>query len=300
MLDQYVFGTHNRNSPEAEIPILDYEEENFKLGGAANVAVNLQDLKRTPILISVIGKDFGAKKLKQACREAKIKSVFVTTKKRTTTIKTRFVDKQFKQFLRVDNEIKTYISKEMELQLSEKISKLIDQNEIEAIIIQDYNKGVVTKSLIAFLKKVSKNNQIPLFVDPKYSNFKSLSNCTLFKPNLKELEDFVGKKIKINAKYILKCLSLSGLDDNKICVVTLGAHGIFYHSDGNLGIIGGETVENPDVSGAGDTVIAVLCHLYLKKTNLGTMVEIANKSGAYVCKKPGIASISLKNLKTLF
>jgi len=297
MLDHYVMGTHTRNSPEADIAILDYTNDDYKLGGAGNVAINLKALRLKPFLISVTGKDTAGKKMKSICKNENIEHLILQSDKRTSTEKIRYVKEDFTQFLRVDIEKKKDISKSVSETILKKLKSLIKADKVSSIIIQDYNKGVVTKKLIKDLQKLSTLNNIPLLTDPKNNNFKLLSQAHTFKPNLKELESYMNKKIRLNKTSIFNALRNADLLNNKYCFVTLADKGMFYHSDGNFGIVKGKKVKNADVSGAGDTVIAVLSALTNSQKKAFEIAKIANKCGAFVVKQHGIASMSLKEFR---
>ena len=291
MIDRYVIGQHNRNSPEADCAIIDYTRTEDRLGGAANVAYNLAKLNQDVSLVSVTGDDNGALLLSQLCEENNIKLHKVTDNKRPTTIKTRYVDESYKQYLRLDHELTESVDEHIEEALLSHISTLATRG-IELIIIQDYNKGVITERLINSIQSLCTDNDIKLCVDPKHNNFQILSNCDLFKPNLKELEHQYGSKISPDKDIINEALRKIDITSPDFIFVTLAEHGIYYQNGDSYGIISGISLPSADVSGAGDTVISILAVLLLHDMTCRDMATISNKCGAYVCKKQGVSFIN--------
>ena len=187
MLDGYYWGDVKRFSPEAPVPVLEVEEEFFRFGGAANVALN-------PIPIGVIGDDnFGAI-FSSLLNESKISADgILIDDSRPTTTKTRVIaDSQ--HVVRIDKESKEYLNTKMEGEIFDYVKKII--NDLDGIILQDYNKGVLSESLIT--KIVSEANEMNklITVDPKFDNFWSYKNVTVFKPNRKETEEKLGFRIR--------------------------------------------------------------------------------------------------------
>ena len=287
MIDRYIIGDHNRDSPEADCAILNYSRTEDRLGGAANVAYNLSQLNQEVTLLSVTGDDEGAAILKNLCSTNRINCHALIDPERPTTIKTRYVNDAYKQYLRLDHETTQSISTEIENNLINRITE-ISKSGIELIIIQDYNKGLLTNRIIDFLQSVCKENNIRLSVDPKHKNFRALSDCDLFKPNLKELEHQYGRKINVNKDEIKNVLKKLDMDKANAVYVTLADKGIYFQQGDDYGIINGLTVTDPDVSGAGDTVISVLSILLLHGLSCNDMAAISNKCGAYVCKEQGV------------
>lgn len=290
MLDRYVVGQYKRNSPEAPVPILNYESHNALPGGAANVALNLKGLNINCHLISVTGKDPESDTLKKLMTAEKIECTFIKESARRTTVKTRYVDRQYKQYLRLDEEDRHYISAETENTILTQLEEMTGFHDIRAVIIQDYNKGVISERLIKGLYKLANKYNITVFSDPKKNNFALLAQSHYFKPNLKECRDFLNVGDKMEEDEIISKLC-SSIPNSSNLVVTLGKEGIFYRNQENTGKIMGHNVDDPDVSGAGDTVIAVLCAMWMENKSLEEMCQLANHAGAVVCGKKGIASI---------
>lgn len=293
MLDEYWIGENNRQSPEADVPIIDRSSVEYRLGGAANVSSNLVTLGLNPILISTIGDDKNGALLSSMCLEKFRLQELIEIKDHMTTTKTRIVDQDFNQWLRVDHE-KIGLPHYATTKMISVIEDTISENDIAAIIIQDYNKGVIIDTLIEKVQTLSVEKGIPLFVDPKVDNFKKLSICTVFKPNLKELEMALGRAIEPIESSITQAIAALGLEAVYI-FVTLAEHGV-YHLDtkkGHSGIVSGQKIESPDVSGAGDTVLATLVWSYLNGENASIMAQKANDSGYQVCLKKGVSTVEI-------
>ena len=291
MLDKYVIGDCNRQSPEADCAILDYNKTEFRLGGAANVAFNLNHLNQKVKLVSVIGDDKAGEQVEQLCKTNNIPFLNIKDKSRPTTVKTRYVDSEFKQFLRLDNESTEKINPEIEESLVRIVNQIAEQG-LDQIILQDYNKGILSETLIIAIQKICIERNIKLCVDPKKDNFALLSKCDLFKPNLKELEQQYGHAIQADSDQIRNVLKTLQLNDSKQIYVTLAEKGIYYQEGDEYGIIDGVTIASADVSGAGDTVISVLSTLLAFNTKCSKMASVANKCGVFVCKKQGVSYIN--------
>lgn len=297
MIDRYIIGHHNRNSPEANCAILDYTGTEDRLGGAANVAYNLSQLNQKVSLISVTGDDQAATILSDMCKSNNINLHKIIDAKRPTTIKTRYVNESYNQYLRVDQEIRQNINAQIESEFIDKVKKISTEG-IELIIIQDYNKGVITEKVIKNIQAICSDMNIILSVDPKHNNFHTLSECDLFKPNLKELEHQYGDKIVTSKDAIYKAIKKLGLNKSKSIFVTLAAKGMYYQKGDEYGVIEGISLPNADVSGAGDTVISVLSILLLEGTKCHKMAAISNKCGANVCKKQGVSFVNMTDFQS--
>jgi len=292
MLDQYIIGQHNRQSPEADIPIVEVSNVKNKLGGAGNVANNLKSLGVDPILISTIGKDENGKILSKILDRSGIENHLIIDNNRKTTAKTRVVDSDFKQFIRIDDESNHNIDAQICNKVCNVINTIRNNHQIDAFIIQDYNKGLISPELIDYVQKMAISLNIKLLVDPKNENFELLSSCDVFKPNFSEIQRYLGNSNLLkNKESLLKCIDTPKLKAKKI-FITLAESGIFYKDDKSSGVVPGHNVEHPDVSGAGDTVISVLAILVLLDLKIHRIAKIVNKCGALVCKKKGISTIS--------
>lgn len=300
MLDHYLFGQIHRISPEAPVPIVDIEYEESRLGGAANVALNLIELGAKPTLMSVLGDDKGGKTIFDLLKKHHIHHDYIiTSQSRTTAIKTRIFDDE-RQVVRFDKEDDSDLSSELEGQLISDFNELIKSTKFHAIILQDYNKGVLTKKFIKHILLQTTKMNIPVSVDPKEYNFFEYQQIDLFKPNIKELSEALQMKIDPKSITSLRKAAEELKRKNRFdnLLLTLGAHGIFvYTKDGSSYIVPARAIKTADVSGAGDTVISIATLAYVKDFNFKKIAQLSNAAAGKVCRKVGIAPITLKELK---
>ncbi|MFA5404307.1 MAG: D-glycero-beta-D-manno-heptose-7-phosphate kinase [Ignavibacteria bacterium] len=293
MLDRYMLGDVTRISPEAPVQVFDIKKSVPKLGGAANVSLNIKTLDAEPFLIGVIGKDIEGNILKDVLsKQGQTTEGLIQTDDRPTTCKTRVIASSH-HLLRIDSESKNEISKDVEKKIISMVCENL--NEFEIIILQDYNKGVLTKSLIKKIFEFAKSRKIKILVDPKFDNFFEYKNAFVFKPNKKELEDALGRKAKNDEELIKICNELLNRTKCENLVLTLGEHGmkVFNKSDGKLKIHSIKTKARnvSDVSGAGDTVISALAVTLAGGANIIEAVEIANVAAGIVVEEVGIVPI---------
>jgi len=300
MVDQYIWGKVDRISPEAPVPIVQVTKREERLGGAANVALNLKKLGANTIIASVIGNDIRAKKFKDLCNENGIKiDGLIQTNTRQTTAKTRIIGHS-QHLLRVDEENDTPINNQDETLLINQILKILENNDVSAIIFEDYDKGVITPNLINLIIKVANEKNIPVTVDPKHRNFNNYINCDLFKPNLKELT--AGLKVDINKNTIREqlpdiCNAFMKEKKHKLLMVTLSENGIFITNNKEWYFSPAKVRELADVSGAGDTVIAIATLALVNNLNMQDIANISNIAAGIVCEKVGVVPITKDELK---
>ncbi len=295
MLDGYYWGDVKRISPEAPVPVVEIEKEFFRFGGAANVLLNIKGLGGNPLPVGLIGEDQEGNIFKDLLAESGISEAgLITTASRPTTVKIRVIaDKQ--HIVRIDKEVKDDISGELEDRVVSNITKVID--EVDAVLLQDYNKGVLTESSISSIINIANKKNKLITVDPKFLNFFNYKNVTVFKPNKKETEDAFNMRIvtdedinnagsllleKLNAEYVLLTLSEKGIamfDKNK-----------------NISRIPTKARKVADVSGAGDTVIATLTMAMASGIEVSNAAYLANYAGGLVCEEMGIAPIIIDQL----
>lgn len=298
MLDNYLWGKVDRISPEAPVPIASIQNKESRLGGAANVAINIQALGATPILCSVIGNDMNGRSFIELLKQIGMSAdgIFQSTE-RITTVKTRIIGNNH-QMLRVDEEMETDLTPSDRKQLLNRITTIVSKKNIDVIIFEDYDKGVIGKQLIEGVVKLARQKGIPVAVDPKKKNFNHYKNVTLFKPNLKELRE--GMKIdldKNNTAEISKAVNKL-CNDNKIktALITLSEKGIFYVDEKEEKLLPAHIRTIADVSGAGDTVISVAALCLALETDTETMATLANLAGGLVCEKVGVVPIEKTQL----
>ncbi len=295
MLDGYYWGDVKRISPEAPVPVLEVEEEFFRFGGAANVALNIQTLGGTPIPVGVIGYDNYGTIFSSLMKENKIEDDYILVDdERPTTTKTRVIANN-QHVVRIDKESKTDISATIEEKLVVQLASLIDS--LDGIILQDYNKGVLTSSLINKVISIANNKNILVTVDPKFDNFFDYKNVTVFKPNKKETESVLGMKI-ISDEDISSAGERLLLELNSHYVLlTLGENGIaVFERDGTEKRMPTKARKVADVSGAGDTVISTLTIALAAGANIYEASFLANYAAGIVCGEVGIVPIEKEKL----
>jgi len=299
MLDHYIFGKVDRISPEAPVPIVNFKSNVYKLGGAANVALNCIKLGAKVSLASVIGTDKEGTQLKELLNHNGIAcDLILESKYRPTTTKSRVIGNNA-QLLRIDNEVTSSLENEFRDNLILRITTQL--NQFDSVIFEDYDKGVLDELLIEQIVKAANKLGIPTSVDPKIRNFKSYKNVTLFKPNLKELKDGLntpnvnGSDFETLKRLAFELLELS---NNKMIMVTLSEHGAiivqngqYYHAPAHIRNI-------TDVSGAGDTVISVASLILACKGTSRQIIELSNLAGGLVCEKLGVEAISASELSS--
>lgn len=301
MIDAYLQGRVNRISPEAPVPIVDICERYYRLGGAANVALNLQSLSAVPVLCSVIGNDEkGGIFSSLMCEKQLDTSALVRSENRKTTIKYRVIGNRL-QMLRIDEEDRHPLNEtEQDLYLS-KIKNILENQAIGAIVFEDYDKGVLTKTVIRTVVEWAKERGIIVTVDPKKRNFNNYQDVTLFKPNLKELWEGAEVSVKdYSEKELHKVMKSFALENSiELVFTTLSERGVaLYDSRKDLFFTQPAYLRKiSDVSGAGDTVISVatLC-LTAGLTPLQT-AQIANLAGGIVCEHSGVVPVPVQQME---
>jgi rfaE bifunctional protein kinase chain/domain len=295
MLDCYFWGAVKRISPEAPVPVVEIDNEFFRFGGALNVAYNISTLGGVPVPIGVFGNDNDAKILRGLMNDAKISDeAIVVDKSRPTTAKTRVIaDKQ--HIVRIDKEKTNTIDVSIEKKIISVIKKEI--KNLDAIILQDYNKGVLTNKLIEDIISIANESKKIITVDPKFNNFFSYHNVTVFKPNRKETEDALGIRIKNDEDINSAGFKLLEKLKSKYVLLTLSESGIaLFEKDKPVRRIPTKTRKVADVSGAGDTVISTLTMALTAGAEIYDAAYLANFAGGLVCQEVGIVPIELNNL----
>ena len=299
MLDHYIFGKVDRISPEAPVPIVNFKSNVYKLGGAANVALNCIKLGAKVSIASVIGTDKEGTQLKELLSQNGIAcDLILESELRPTTTKSRVIGNNA-QLLRIDNEVTSSLENELRDNLILLITAQLSQ--FDSIIFEDYDKGVLDELLIEQIVKAANKLGIPTSVDPKIRNFKFYKNVTLFKPNLKELKDGLNTPNVIGSDFeTLKRLAfeLLELSNNKIIMVTLSEHGAIIVQNGQYYHAPAHVRNITDVSGAGDTVISVASLILACKGTSRQIIELSNLAGGLVCEKLGVEAISASELSS--
>ncbi len=297
MIDAYLFGKVDRISPEAPVPVVAVNKKENRLGGAANVALNLVSLGAKPILCSVIGDDKDGHEMIALLDQSNIgTNGIVKSSERITTVKTRVIA-QNHQMLRIDSEITKQLSDSDSDNLVKKVSELL--KDADVLVFEDYDKGVLSENNIQQIISKATELNVPVAVDPKKKNFLFYKGATLFKPNLKELREGFNHHIDIDDKISFEAIIKKLMNEMSLknLFVTMSEHGVMITDGNRFEYVPAHIRKIADVSGAGDTVISVaaLC-LALKLPNK-IIAEISNLAGGLVCEEVGVAPIGKKILQ---
>ena len=295
MIDSYLWGKVERISPEAPVPILQVEKREIRPGGAANVALNIKSLGANPLLCGLVGDDADGSNFLKILQENNLPTEgIVSSKDRVTTIKHRIISNAH-HMLRVDQE-DDRIANDSELSLLKtRIDSLLDKAHV--IIFEDYDKGVLSEELIAYVTDKANAKGIPTVVDPKKRNFLHYKNCSLFKPNRKELKEGIktDANLKDNKQLEQTVDSLINILGCGSVLITLSEKGVYWTNKEDHLHIPAHHREIADVSGAGDTVISVAALCAAAHTKPAILAALSNLSGGLVCEQVGVVPID-KNL----
>jgi rfaE bifunctional protein kinase chain/domain len=309
MLDSYLWGKVERISPEAPIPIVALKKRENRMGGAANVAMNIKSMGAKPVLCSVIGEDSKGINFLDLLKKEKIPTYgILQSSGRITTTKFRIFGNST-QMLRVDEEVEDDLSEKDRTNLLGKIENILSKEKIDGIIFQDYNKGVIDSILIKEVITRATKLKIPVSVDPKKKNFYNFTGVTLFKPNLKEMKE--GMKVEFDNNDREMLLSVAQTLREKLncqyILATLSEQGIMMSmkdkfDEKNI-FIPAHVRSISDVSGAGDTVISVASLCLARKCSPYEVAYISNLAGGLVCEEVGVVPVNkdklLKEVLTL-
>jgi rfaE bifunctional protein kinase chain/domain len=295
MLDRYLTGAVTRISPEAPVPVVLHRHTEDRLGGAANVALNILALGGIPILCSVVGNDTDGQSLKTSILpQIGIDGAgTLLSDERVTTVKTRVLGNH-QQMLRIDHEDTHELSSIEEKALLKCILDSLETENIQVIIFQDYNKGVLTPSLIKQVITVATEKGIKTAVDPKKTHFFMYEEVHFFKPNLKEIRDSAPFPVEPTIESLDSASAfLQARIKNKVTMITLSEKGIYLNDQNKSGCIY-PTVPRTisDVSGAGDTVISVAALGMAAGLNWPVIAALSNLAGGQVCESPGVVPVN--------
>jgi len=295
MLDGYFWGNVHRVSPEAPVPVVEIDDEFFRFGGAANVALNILKLGGIPFPIGLIGEDVNGNTFLNLLKENNISDKgIIRTKSRPTTTKTRVIANN-QHVVRIDKENKFPVDSEIEDLIIDRLQKHFD--EFDAVILEDYNKGVLTPKVIsAAISMAQKYNKV-VTVDPKFLNFFSYKGVTVFKPNRKETEDALGVRLRTEEDLSAAGSSLLEKLNAKYALITLGEGGMALFEQGKPhSKVATKARKVADVSGAGDTVISTLTMALIAGADISEAAYLANFAGGIVCEEVGIIPIEIDKL----
>jgi D-glycero-beta-D-manno-heptose-7-phosphate kinase len=290
MLDRYIWGSVTRISPEAPVPVVDVLRESNHLGGASNVALNIKSLGAVPVLFGVVGDDTNATTLRTIFERERIVTEFlVDDASRPTTVKTRIIAGS-QHVARIDYEDRQPVNEDTTRRLLDRLENHL--GSINIIILQDYNKGVIGADLIHTVIDMARNRGIPVLVDPKYHNFFEYRGATVFKPNRKETEDALKRRLTDEESFVEAARALRQRLDCEHVLMTLGEKGmLLLRGDDTIVRVPTKARKVADVSGAGDTVIATLAVSMAGGADMLESAHIANFAGGLVCEEMGIVPI---------
>ncbi len=295
MVDEYLWGRVTRISPEAPVPIINISSAQLRFGGAANVAFNLMGLGLTPLLVGVVGDDrMGNQFLEMMQKNGLPGQGVIVCPGRSTTVKTRIIGNN-QHIARVDQESSEAILSETQ----EKLFEIFLSNiaDISSIIIQDYNKGLVVPQLTQHVTELAERHGKIVTVDPKFENFFSFKNVTVFKPNTKEAEEALAMKIRDEADLIQAGQKLLAELNSKAVLITRGSRGmVLFEKNEDPVFLGTKALNVADVSGAGDTAIATLTFALAGGSTIKEAVTLSNYAAGLVCEEVGVVPVYLDKL----
>lgn len=298
MLDVYLQGEAERISPEAPVPVVRIQNKEIRAGGAANVALNCRALGAQVAIASITGTDEDGRALIGLLQENNLDTRLVrVSNKRKTTVKARIISRN-QQMIRFDSEEDTDISLQDEHAFIDAVLKYLQIQKPDVLIFEDYNKGLLKENIIRQIIRHCRSLNIPTAVDPKKKNFFAYQGVDLFKPNLKEVKEGLNTALTTIGLEQLNQVheQLREHLQHRVSFITLSEAGVFYN-DGQLAeIIPSHRRNIADVSGAGDTVIAVAGMVYARTKDVGLMAEWANLAGGLVCEEAGVVPIDKNRL----
>lgn len=298
MLDTYMWGRVDRISPEAPVPVVALTRKEYRIGGAGNVALNCVSLGASVSILSVAGNDKDGLLLEDLLETNNIDTRYlIKSRDRVTTSKTRVISRN-QQMMRLDDEMTHDISIAEQEALLEKARNFIANEDPDILIFEDYNKGVLTADCIRELISLCKSAGILTAVDPKRKNFFAYRNADIFKPNLQEVKEglsLLPEKADENFLQRVHQELLKKLD-HRISFITLSEKGVFYQEGDRSNLVPSHLRSIADVSGAGDTVIAVASLVFAASQNVHLMAEMANIAGGLVCEEVGTVAINKEKL----
>ncbi|MFQ6618522.1 MAG: D-glycero-beta-D-manno-heptose-7-phosphate kinase, partial [Fidelibacterota bacterium] len=296
MLDNYLWGTVVRISPEAPVPVVEINSISSRLGGAANVGNNIFSLGGMPVMVGVVGNDQAGESIKSKIKEdgLTIDGIFVD-ETRPTTLKTRIIAHN-QHVVRTDLESKRAISPFLQKKILSYIKSIID--DVDAIILEDYNKGVIVPNLIKEVVELASSRSKIITVDPKFNNFFEFTDVTMLKPNVRETEDVMG--VKLVSEEDVKRIGIEMLNrlQCKCLLLTRGEKGMtLFLNNSDITNIPTKARKVHDVSGAGDTVISTFTMALTGGASFLESAVLANYAAGKVCEEVGIVPIEVEKLR---
>ena len=302
MIDRYLTGAVNRISPEAPVPVVEMKNLENRLGGAANVALNIKALGANPYLFSFIGNDENGKLFQELLPQCGLNSKgILVSDERQSTVKTRVIANN-QHLLRVDREDNFPLSDKEEKTFLTAVKDFLDTKEVDVILLQDYNKGVLSENVIREIILEAIKRDIPTAVDPKFKNFWTYKHVTLFKPNLREVQDQLPFDIQAEEDSLMEASKQIKLRlGNQYTLITLSDKGLYYDAADEQAIVKTQARQIADVCGAGDTVFSIAAlGLGLPTVKIREIAILANLAGGLVCEEVGVVPINSNKLKREF
>ncbi len=298
MLDTYWWGHVERISPEAPVPVVAVDSREQRIGGAGNVALNVVSLQAQVSVLSTIGQDADGRELMGLLDDKGINTQFVLqSSDRITTNKIRIISRN-QHMMRLDAEVTNMLSASEEDALYANCEKFIEEVKPHLLILEDYNKGVLTESLIQKVIALCKASNVITAVDPKRKNFFSYRGVDIFKPNLKEAREglnIISEEVTEQGLREIHDALYKELQHNN-SFITLSEKGVYYENASEYKLLPTHIRKIADVSGAGDTVIAVASLVYAATKDVALMAEVANIAGGLVCEEVGTVAINREKL----
>jgi len=297
MIDSYTWGRVSRISPEAPVPVVNVIRRESRLGGAGNVVLNIASLGARAVICSVIGDDAPGRELQKIILDANLSTDgLIVELGRMTTVKERIIAGS-QQVVRVDSETENSISLSSQQALLAHIKGSL--KDVDVIIFEDYDKGVLNEDLIQKVILLAKENNIPTVVDPKRKNFFAYQGATLFKPNLHELRDGLGlMPMDFDAEHLVDTVRKFKVSQEFIGVfVTLSERGVYIDFENDQKLIPAHIRQISDVSGAGDTVISIAACVLALGGSTEQIASLANLGGGLVCESLGVVPINVALLR---
>jgi D-beta-D-heptose 7-phosphate kinase/D-beta-D-heptose 1-phosphate adenosyltransferase len=296
MIDHFIFGGVSRISPEAPVPVVEFEREEFHVGGAANVAANVRALGGSVVVAGVVGADEYGATLTAGLRQSGIDSArIVIDRQRPTTRKVRIVTSRRQQVARVDYEIDREIAGEVEDSLVSAMEQ--GAQSAQALVVSDYLKGSITRTVMAKAVAVCADLRIPLVVDPKVGHLEYFSGATVITPNNVEAEAAAQMRIRSNADAKRAARVIRARVGCEVVLITRGESGMWLLSDTIEGYLPAMAREVADVTGAGDTVVAALALALAAGADPVEAATLANAAAGVTVTKFGPASASADELR---
>ncbi|MGB8193363.1 MAG: PfkB family carbohydrate kinase [Chitinophagaceae bacterium] len=298
MLDTYLWGSVERISPEAPVPVVALKKKEHRMGGAANVALNVKALGARVSIFSLVGDDEDGIALENLFKQQHIATDYLLkSNKRITTSKSRIISRN-QQMLRLDAEIVKDLESADEGRLIDAVTRYVEQEQPHVMIFEDYNKGVLTSRVIREVIQICKAKGVATAVDPKRKNFFAFEGVTIFKPNMKEVREAFNIIDESMEQPVLENIhkQLKARLNHDISFITLSERGVFYENINEAAIVPAHIRNIADVSGAGDTVIAVASLVYAATKDIKLMAEMANLAGGIVCEEVGTVAIDKEKL----